>query len=124
MFVVGAASGVINYFTLGPKQSLESCLLWRCITLGVLMMFLVPFILSIFGSTFIIDCGRNPAGLLNYVAICVAVAIVPRFFLVNVSSSVLSETRATIDIGRYAAASIATAVSGATSTHRYGDGRR
>jgi hypothetical protein len=64
MFVVGAASGVINYFTLGPKQSLESCLLRRCITLGVLMMFLVPFILSIFGGTFIEDSEGNPAACL------------------------------------------------------------
>ena len=97
MLVVGAAGGVINYFTLGPKQSLESGLLWRCIMLGVLMTFLVPFILSIFGSTLIVDSEGNPANLLNYVAICLAVAIAPRFFLVNVSSSVLSETRATSD---------------------------
>tara|TARA_B110000238_G_scaffold157333_1_gene170358 strand:+ start:87 stop:368 length:282 start_codon:yes stop_codon:yes gene_type:complete len=92
--------------------------------LGVFMTFLGPFILSIFGSTFIIDCGRNPAGLLNYVAICVAVATGPRFFLVNVSSSVLSEIRATIDNGRYAVVSIATTARGAASIHRYGDGRR
>lgn len=97
MLVVGAAGGVINYFTLGPKQSSESGLLWRCIMLGVLMTFLVPFILSIFGSTLIVDSEGNPANLLNYVAICLAVAIAPRFFLVNVSSSVLSETRATSD---------------------------
>lgn len=97
MLVVGAAGGVINYFTLGPKQSLENGLLWRCIMLGVLMTFLVPFILSIFGSTLIVDSEGNPANLLNYVAICLAVAIAPRFFLVNVSSSVLSETRATSD---------------------------
>jgi len=97
MLVVGAAGGVINYFTLGPKQSLESGLLWRCIMLGVLMTFLVPFILSIFGSTLIVDSEGNPANLLNYVAICLTVAIAPRFFLVNVSSSVLNETRATSD---------------------------
>lgn len=97
MLVVGAAGGVINYFTLGSKQSEESGLLWRCIMLGVLMTFLVPFILSVFGSTLIVDSEGNPANLLNYVAICLAVAIAPRFFLVNVSSSVLSETRATSD---------------------------
>jgi len=97
MLIVGAAGGVINYFTLSPKQSVESSLLWRCIMLGVLMTFLVPFILSIFGSTLIVDSEGNPANLLNYVAICLAVAIVPRFFLVNVSSSLLSETRATSD---------------------------
>jgi YEATS-Like-Associating Three TM len=97
MLVVGAAGGVINYFTLGPKESSENGLLWRCIMLGVLMTFLVPFILSVFGSTLIVDSEGSPANLLNYVAICLAVAIAPRFFLVNVSSSVLNETRATSD---------------------------
>ncbi len=97
MLVVGAAGGVINYFTLGPKQSTENGLHWRCIMLGVLMTFLVPFILSVFGSTLIVDSEGDPANLLNYVAICLAVAIAPRFFLVNVSSSVLNETRATSD---------------------------
>jgi len=65
--------------------------------LGVLVPFLVPFILSIFGSTLIVDSEGNPANLLNYVAICLAVAIAPRFFLVKVSSSILSETRANSD---------------------------
>jgi hypothetical protein len=82
---------------LGSKQTIESGLLWRCIMLGVLMTFLVPFILSIFGSTLIVDSEGNPANLLNYVAICLAVAIAPRFFLVKVSSSILSETRANSD---------------------------
>jgi len=97
MLVVGAAGGVINYFTLTPQKSADSGLHWRCIMLGVLMTFLVPFILSIFGSTLIVDSEGDPANLLNYVAICLAVAIAPRFFLVNVSSSVLTETRATSD---------------------------
>tara|TARA_B110000858_G_scaffold195960_1_gene253578 strand:- start:30940 stop:31614 length:675 start_codon:yes stop_codon:yes gene_type:complete len=97
MLIVGAAGGVINYFTLGSKQPAENGFLWRCIMLGVLMTFLVPFILSIFGSTLIVDSEGYPANLLNYVAICLAVAIAPRFFLANVSSSVLSETRATSD---------------------------
>lgn len=83
--------------TLGSKQTIESGLLWRCIMLGVLMTFLAPFILSIFGSTLIVDSEGNPANLLNYVAICLAVAIAPRFFLVKVSSSILSETRANSD---------------------------
>ena len=61
------------------------------------MTFLVPFILSVFGSTLIVDSEGNPANLLNYVAICLAVAIAPRFFLSNVSDSVLNETRATSD---------------------------
>ena len=97
MLLVGAAGGVINYFTLASKQSTEGGLLWRCIMLGVLMTFLVPFILSIFGSTLIVDSEGNPANLLNYVAICLAVAIAPRFFLTNLSESVLNETRATRD---------------------------
>jgi hypothetical protein len=91
MLVVGA--GVINYFTLGDKQSVENGLLWRCIMLGVLMTFLVPFILSVLGSTLIVGSEGNPANFLNYVAICLAVAIVPRFFLVNVSSPELPATR-------------------------------
>ncbi|MDB9968378.1 hypothetical protein OAE08_01745 [Gammaproteobacteria bacterium] len=90
--------------------------------LGVFMTFLVRFILSIFGSIFIVDSVRTQAGLVNCVAICVAVAIGPRFFLVNVSSSVLSETRATIDNGKYAAISIATTVRGVASIYRDGDG--
>lgn len=61
------------------------------------MTFLMPFILSIFGSTLSVDSEGNPANLLNYVAICLAVAIAPRFFLVNVSRGVLSETHATPD---------------------------
>ena len=97
MLIVGAAGGVINYFTLGSKEPADKGLLWRCTMLGVLMTFLVPFILSVFGSTLIVDSEGQPANLLNYVAICLAVAIMPRFFLVNVSSSVLSETRATSD---------------------------
>lgn len=97
MLVVGAAGGVINYFTLGTKQAADTGLLWRCTMLGILMTFLVPFILSVFGSTLIVDSEGNPANLLNYVAVCLAVAIAPRFFLSNVSESVLNETRATSD---------------------------
>lgn len=97
MLVVGAAGGVINFFTISQNRSSESGLIWRCITLGVLMTFLVPFILSVFGSTLIVESEGNPANLLNYVAICLAVAISPRFFLSNVSDSVMSETRATSD---------------------------
>lgn len=97
MLVVGAAGGVINYFTLGAKQSAETGLLWRCVMLGVLMTFLVPFILSVFGSTLIVDSEGDPANLLNYVAICLAIAIAPRFFLSTVSEDVLAEARATSD---------------------------
>jgi|TARA_B110000240_G_scaffold177309_1_gene205837 hypothetical protein len=94
MFAVGA---VINYFILGSQKLLESGLLWLCIMLGVLMKFLPPFILLIFGSTLIVLSEGNPANFLHYLAICLAAAIASRFFLVNVSNSVLSETRATSD---------------------------
>jgi hypothetical protein len=57
----------------------------------------VPFILSVFGSSLIIESEGNPAQMLNYVAICLAVAISPRFFMSNVSDNVLAETRATAD---------------------------
>ncbi len=95
MLLVGAAGGVINYFTLSTRHTSDTGLLARCIMLGVLMTFLVPFVLSVFGSTLIVDSEGSPANLLNYVAICLAIAISPRFFLANVSDSVLSETRVT-----------------------------
>ena len=97
MLVVGAAGGVINYFTLSTKQAADSGLLWRCTMLGVLMTFLVPFVLSVFGSTLIVDSEGNPANLLNYVAVCLAVAIAPRFFLSNISDTVLNQARVTSD---------------------------
>ena len=65
--------------------------------LGVLMTFHAPFILSIFGSTLLADIEGNPANLLNHAAICLAAAIAPRFFLVNVSISVLNEIPTTSD---------------------------
>jgi hypothetical protein len=58
---------------------------------------LVPFILNVFGSSLIVESEGDPANMLNYVAICLAVAISPRFFMTNVSDNVLSETRATAD---------------------------
>jgi len=97
MLLVGAAGGIINYYTLSPKHTSDAALLRRCIMLGILITFLVPFVLSVFGSTLIVDSEGDPANLLNYVAICLAVAISPRFFLANVSHDVLSEARATSD---------------------------
>lgn len=67
----------------------------RCIMLGILMTFLVPFILSLFGSTLIVESEGDPARLLNYAAICLAVAISPRFLMANLLEIVLAETRAT-----------------------------
>jgi hypothetical protein len=57
----------------------------------------VPFVLSVFGSTLIVDSEGDPANLLNYVAICLAVAISPRFFMTNLSDNVLAQARATSD---------------------------
>lgn len=104
MLLVGAAGGVINYYTLSTKQNLDSRMLVRCVLLGMLVTFLVPFVLSVFGSSLIVDTAGDPANMLNYVAICLAVAISPRFFLANVSDNVLARAQATsekVDLLQY-----------------------
>ena len=53
----------------------------------------MPFILSAFGSTLLVESEENPANLLNYVDIYRAVAIVPRFFMKGSADNVLSEAR-------------------------------
>lgn len=97
MLLVGSAGGVINYYTLTTKQLPDYAVLWRCIMLGILVTFIVPFVLNVFGSTLIIDSEGDPANLLNYVAICLAVAITPRFFMAGVADNVLAEARAAND---------------------------
>ncbi len=97
MILVGAAGGVINYYTLSTKRVSDLNLLIRFIMLGIFVTFLVPFVLSVFGSTLIVDSEGDPANLLNYVAICLAVAISPRFFMANVSDDVMAEARSTSD---------------------------
>jgi len=97
MLLVGTAGGFINYYSMSTKQIADFAVLRRCIMLGILMTFLVPFILSLFGSSLIVDSEGDPAQLLNYVAICLAVAISPRFLMANLSENVLTETRATRD---------------------------
>ncbi|MFT4888769.1 MAG: hypothetical protein ACJA2D_000525 [Pseudohongiellaceae bacterium] len=94
MILVGAAGGVINYYTLSTKQLPDRSVLWRCIMIGIPVTFIVPFILSVFGSTLLVESEGNPANLLNYVAICLAVAITPRFFMTEVADNVLTEARA------------------------------
>jgi hypothetical protein len=94
MILVGAAGGVINYYTLSTKQLPDRSVLWRCIMIGIPVTFIVPFILSVFGSTLLVESQGNPANLLNYVAICLAVAITPRFFMTGVAENVLTEARA------------------------------
>ena len=97
MILVGAAGGVINYYTLSTKRVSDFNLLTRFVMLGIFVTFLVPFVLSVFGSTLIVDSEGDPANLLNYVAICLAVAISPRFFMSNVSDDVMAEARLTRD---------------------------
>ena len=97
MLLAGTAGGFINYYTLSTKQIADFAVLRRCIMLGILTTFLVPFILSLFGSSLIVDSEGDPAQLLNYVAICLAVAISPRFLMANLSENVLAETRTTRD---------------------------
>lgn len=97
MILVGAAGGVINYYTLSTKRVSDFNLLIRFVMLGIFVTFLLPFVLSVFGSTLLVDSEGDPANLLNYVAICLAVAISPRFFMSNVSDDVMAEARLTSD---------------------------
>lgn len=97
MLLVGSAGGVINYYTLNTRSLPDRSVLLRCIMLGILVTFLVPFMLSVFGSNLIVDSEGAPAKLLNYVAICLAIAITPRFFMTGLAESVLKEARATSD---------------------------
>jgi uncharacterized membrane protein YcgQ (UPF0703/DUF1980 family) len=97
MILAGTAGGVINYYTLSTKRASDFNLLIRFVMLGIFVTFLVPFVLSVFGSTLIVDSEGDPANLLNYVAICLAVAISPRFFMSNVSDDVMAEARLTSD---------------------------
>jgi hypothetical protein len=97
MILVGAAGGVINYYTVSARRQSDTNLLIRFSLMGIFVTFLVPFILNVFGSTLIVESEGDPANMLNYVAICLAVAISPRFFMTNVSDNVLAETRATAD---------------------------
>lgn len=94
MILVGAAGGVINFYTLSTKQLPDRSILWRCVMIGIPITFIVPFVLNVFGSTLLVESEGNPANLLNYVAICLAVAITPRFFMTGVADNVLSEARA------------------------------
>ena len=61
MLVVGAAGGVINYYRAWLEANDRKRLVVALHMLGVLMTFLAPFILSIFGSTLIVDSEGNPA---------------------------------------------------------------
>lgn len=97
MILVGGAGGIINYYTIATRRTADLNLLIRFIMLGIFVTFLVPFVLSVFGSSLIVDSEGDPANLLNYVAICLAVAISPRFFMSNVSDDVLAEARSTND---------------------------
>lgn len=97
MILVGAAGGVINYYTVSARRQSDTNLLIRFSLMGIFVTFLVPFILNVFGSTLIVESEGDPANMLNYVAICLAVSISPRFFMTNVSDNVLAETRATAD---------------------------
>ncbi len=97
MILVGAAGGVINYYTVATRSQANVNLLIRFCLMGVFVTFLVPFVLSVFGSDLIVASEGDAANLLNYVAICLAVAISPRFFMSNVSENVLAETRMTAD---------------------------
>jgi len=95
MLLVGAAGGVVNYYTQSGKNAADSQVFRRFIVLGMVAPFLVPFVLELFGSTLIAEVYTDSGKMLNYVAICLAAAFVPRFFVTNVSESILAETRTT-----------------------------
>ncbi|MEX2131966.1 MAG: YEATS-associated helix-containing protein [Pseudohongiellaceae bacterium] len=94
MLLVGAAGGVVNYYTQPVRTLSNPALLKRFVVLGIGVTFLVPFVLDLFGSTLVVDSQGDPAKLLNYVAICLAIAFTPRFFLTNVTDNVVAEARA------------------------------
>ena len=95
MLLVGAAGGVVNYYTQSGKNAADSQVLRRFIVLGMVAPFVVPFVLELFGSNLIAEVFTDPGKMLNYVAICLAAAFVPRFFVTNISESILAETRHT-----------------------------
>ncbi|MAC68936.1 MAG: hypothetical protein CMP84_01775 [Gammaproteobacteria bacterium] len=97
MVLVGAAGGVVNYYTVATRRASDTFMLVRFMMLGIFVTFLVPFVLSVFGSTLIEETAGNATNMLNYVAICLAIAMSPRFFMSNVADNVLAEARATSD---------------------------
>ena len=94
MLLVGAAGGVANFYTLPLRSVSGSAMLKRFVVLGMCAPFLVPFVLDLFGSTLIMDSQGDPAKMLNYVAICLGFALLPRFFITNMTDSVVAEARA------------------------------
>lgn len=97
MLLVGAAGGLVNHYTQPVRALAGNATMKRYVVSGVVVTFLVPFILDVFGSTLIIDSQGDPAKLLNYVAICLAVSLLPRYFLTPLSETVIAEARAASD---------------------------
>ena len=97
MLLVGAAGGVVNFYTQPIKAQSNTALLRRFVILGVAITFLVPFILDLLGSTLIVDSEGDPGKMLNYVAICLATAFLPRFFITSVTDNIVAEARAATD---------------------------
>jgi hypothetical protein len=94
MLLVGAAGGAVNYYTQPGRSLGNPALLKRFIVLGSCMPFLVPFLLDLFGSTLIYDLAGDPAKMLNFVAICLGMAFLPRLFISNMTDNVIAEARA------------------------------
>ncbi|MFM1897173.1 MAG: hypothetical protein RLZZ385_2247 [Pseudomonadota bacterium] len=97
MLLVGAAGGIANYYTLPVRNQSRAIMLKRFVVLGMCAPFLVPFVLDLFGSTLIMDSQGDPAKMLNYVAICLGFALLPRFLITGVNDTVLAEARAAAD---------------------------
>ena len=59
MILVGAAGGVINFYTVGNRRQADIAVLIRYCLLGIFVTFLVPFVLNIFGSTLMFETLRK-----------------------------------------------------------------
>lgn len=94
MLLVGASGGVVNYYTQPSRTLGNPVMLKRFVVLGSCMPFLVPFLLDLLGSTLIYDLQGDQAKLLNFIAICLGMAFLPRFFLTNITDNVVAEARA------------------------------
>lgn len=92
--LVAEEGDVIKYCPLSTEKLPERGVVRRCIMIGIPVIATLPFIFSIFGSTLEVESESNPANLLSYLTICLAVAITPHFFMRGVADNVLSEALA------------------------------
>lgn len=97
MLVVGAAGGVINYYTQTSKRETDSSDLLRFMFIGAAITFIVPFLLDLMGSPLIDEIEGDATKMLNYIAMCLIASIMTRFFLISVSDDAVLEAKLTRD---------------------------